>query len=53
MNHRIPPLILEFGYYTQFAPLWDVSSMTTIENQSLRLARLDQFLNLRGALAND
>jgi antitoxin component of MazEF toxin-antitoxin module len=24
-----------------------------IENQSLRLARLDQFLNLRGALAND
>ncbi|OQY96888.1 MAG: hypothetical protein B6D41_04640 [Chloroflexi bacterium UTCFX4] len=45
-----------------FLPAWLMSILdlsegsqvkAIIENQSLRLARLDQFLNLRGALAND
>ncbi|MCC7161863.1 MAG: hypothetical protein IT331_05195 [Anaerolineae bacterium] len=45
-----------------FLPAWLMSLLNLsegsevkaiIENQSLRLARLDQFLKLRGALAND
>jgi antitoxin component of MazEF toxin-antitoxin module len=45
-----------------FLPAWLMSILNLtegsqvkaiIENQSLRLARLDQFLSLHGALAND
>lgn len=45
-----------------FLPAWLMSILSLtegsqvkaiIENRSLRLARLDHFLNLRGALAND